>query len=264
MVRKTLAVHNIPKSQALSSNTFKAPPLDGSLTIPEIYDWHLTNTPSHPLFIYADEFKQINTLFWPEVVRAVHEAARCVRSMVSPSEDTSIAPHSPLVVGIVSAAGGIYSLPYLMSSHAGLDTITYFTTMIGIVRAGHTAFPISPRNSPAAIAHLVKTAKVSHLVVGQEKNFQALVEASVALMDGEKPKQHIIPRFDELYLPNSAESFVPLSFRKPGHDEVGIILHSSGSTAFPKPIPWTHYQLMHIAIFPCKILLASNVNELYG
>ena len=124
--------------------------------------------------------------------------------------------------------------------------------MIGIVRAGHTAFPISPRNSPAAIAHLLKTADVKILIVGREKNFQALAEASLSIMQGIKPSTHLMPTFEDLYLPDSEKNFVPLPFRKPDLNETSIILHSSGSTAFPKAIPWNHYQILHIAVFPCQ------------
>ncbi len=124
--------------------------------------------------------------------------------------------------------------------------------MIGIVRAGHVGFPISPRNSPAAIAYLLKTANVKHLIVGQEKNFQTLAEISLTHLQGNKPQIHPMPRFEELYMPDSDRDFVPLSYKKPDLNETSIILHSSGSTAFPKPIPWSHSFLLQIAAFPCK------------
>ncbi len=124
--------------------------------------------------------------------------------------------------------------------------------MIGIIRAGHVAFPISPRNSPAAIAHLLKTANVKQLIVGQEKNFQTLAEISLTHLQGDKPQIHAMPSFEELYLPDSDKDFVPLSHKKPDLNETSIILHSSGSTAFPKAIPWNHYQILQSAVFPCN------------
>ncbi len=128
--------------------------------------------------------------------------------------------------------------------------------MIGIIRAGHVAFPISPRNSPAAIAHLLKTANVKQLIVGQEKNFQMLAEISLTHLQGDKPQIHAMPSFEELYLPDSDKDFVPLSYKKPDLNETSIILHSSGSTAFPKPIPWNHYQYCKSPYFPVIIILA--------
>lgn len=95
----------LPPTQALTSNTFKPPPLDGSLTVPELYDWHLHNTPNHPLFVYSDEAGKDHTILWPEAVRAVHRAGRIVQSRLQSScTNTS---ESPKVVAILAAAGAI-------------------------------------------------------------------------------------------------------------------------------------------------------------
>ncbi len=106
-----------PCTQALTSKTFKAPPLDGSLTIPELYDWHLHNTPLHPVFIYSDESGENHTILWPEVVRAVHGAGRRIRAMAFPSTDTSVPPESPCTVAILSAAGVLSYWPFRAISH---------------------------------------------------------------------------------------------------------------------------------------------------
>lgn len=259
---KVLPLQDLPRTQALSSTTFKAPPLDGSLTVAELYDWHLQNTPTHPVFVYADDSGQNHTILWPEVVRAVHGAGRRIRTMVSPVTDTAIAPELPCTVAILSAAGVNSFLIFSYDFSPPIDTITYYTMMIGIVRAGHTAFPISPRNSPAAIAHLLKAADVKILIVGQEKNFQTLAEVSLGLMHENKPRIHQMPKFEDLYLSDSDKNFVPLSFRKPDLNETSIILHSSGSTAFPKAIPWNHYQILHIAVFPCKYHFAHGLFDI--
>ena len=97
----SLPIPPVPNTQALKSNTFKCPPLDGSLTLPEIYDWHYHNTPDHPLFVFADEADENHTILWPQVVRAAHEAGRIVRSRVPRDDKLSSAP----VVAIVAAVG---------------------------------------------------------------------------------------------------------------------------------------------------------------
>ena len=97
----SLPIPPVPNTQALKSNTFKCPPLDGSLTLPEIYDWHYHNTPDHPLFVFADEADENHTILWPQVVRAVHEAGRIVRSRVPRDDKLS----SASVVAIVAAVG---------------------------------------------------------------------------------------------------------------------------------------------------------------
>lgn len=70
----------LPDTQALHSKTFRPPPLDGSLSVPELYDWHLTNTPEHPLFVFNEDDGRERIIYWPEAVRAMHRAGRIVRS----------------------------------------------------------------------------------------------------------------------------------------------------------------------------------------
>ena len=96
-----LPIPPLPNTQALESDTFRCPPLDGSFSLPEIYDWHYHNTPDHPLFVFADEANDNNFILWPQAVRAVHEAGRIVRSQVPRDDKQCSAP----VVAIVAAVG---------------------------------------------------------------------------------------------------------------------------------------------------------------
>ena len=85
MVAISAAVPPPPQTQALSSTTFRPPPLDGSLTLSELYDWHGENTPNHPLFEYVElddsESGQSirNVIYWPQVRTAIHRVAKLVR-----------------------------------------------------------------------------------------------------------------------------------------------------------------------------------------
>ncbi|KAI0926160.1 hypothetical protein AcV5_008691 [Taiwanofungus camphoratus] len=65
-----------PQTQALSSATFRLPPIDGSLNLPEIYDWHSEHIPDHRLFLFARDDGSIRTIFGPEGVRAVYNGAK--------------------------------------------------------------------------------------------------------------------------------------------------------------------------------------------
>ncbi|KAF9553318.1 hypothetical protein CPC08DRAFT_754299 [Agrocybe pediades] len=65
-----------------SSETFKPPLLDGTLSLPEIYDWHMKNCPRHPLFVFVPSNRSPRTIFWPEAVRAMHTGAKLVRKMM--------------------------------------------------------------------------------------------------------------------------------------------------------------------------------------
>lgn len=90
-----------PKTQALSSNTFRPPPLDGSLTLAEIYDWHLRETPNHRLFLYADANDQVHTIYWPEAARAVLTGATLIRDRIGDITDKMNTP----IIAILAASG---------------------------------------------------------------------------------------------------------------------------------------------------------------
>ncbi|OBZ79958.1 L-aminoadipate-semialdehyde dehydrogenase large subunit [Grifola frondosa] len=221
-----------PQTQALNSKTFKPPPLDGSLTFPELYDWHYHNTPDHPIFIYADGQGAEHTILWPEAVRAVHQVGRILHKRIGPVKPGS----DRQIVAILTAA----------------DTITYLTNIVGIIRAGYIVFLISPRNSPTAIAHLLSKVHVTHILGGPEDSLQDLLHASLQLIPDDPnratPTLSLIPQFEELYLKDA--TFEPLPFERPQLSDRAVILHSSGSTAFPKPITWTHYHMLQSTFVP--------------
>lgn len=90
-----------PQTQAHFSSTFKAPPLDGTLTIAQIYDWHFLNTPNHPLFVYARDDGSTRTIYWPEAVRAVYAGAKFLRDRFKWTAGTGEMP----VVGVLASSG---------------------------------------------------------------------------------------------------------------------------------------------------------------
>lgn len=139
-----------------------------------------------------------------------------------------------------------------------LDTITFFTVIAGIIRAGYTAFPISTRNSPAAVAHLLQKVNVAHVLVGSESALQALIAESLALVkDQAQPPTSPMLSFSDIYSAEDCEHFVALPSVKHGVDDAAYILHSSGSTAFPKPIVWTHRRVVQVGLTPCWSLHLS-------
>ncbi|EKM51191.1 uncharacterized protein PHACADRAFT_263199 [Phanerochaete carnosa HHB-10118-sp] len=114
--------------------------------------------------------------------------------------------------------------------------------LIGVQRAGFVAFPVSPRNSPAAVAHLLTKTGSEYLLVGPEPALQELAATALGIMRESNtalPHKAQMLVFEDLY--NNA----PVEFLPPVHadfDDLTIMMHSSGSTAFPKPIAWTHYR----------------------
>ncbi|KAF8878687.1 hypothetical protein CPB84DRAFT_1793984, partial [Gymnopilus junonius] len=225
---------NPPQTQALSSKTFLPPPLNGSLTLPELCEWQSKNSPNHRLFVFSRENGQVRTICWPEAVRAIHNGTRLVRKFMGWQPGMKDAP----VVAILAAS----------------DTITYFTMIMSIMRAGYVAFPISPRNSPAAVAHLINKVSVKHVFVGREQAMIDLGKEALAILKAQHPgipelEFSPAPVFEELYVDN-LNDFDDFPYEKRGPDDIVVYLHSSGSTAFPKPIAWTNHRFAQLALIP--------------
>ncbi|KAF7979277.1 hypothetical protein HWV62_42970 [Athelia sp. TMB] len=214
----------IPSSA--KSPTFTLPPLDGSLTITEIFDFHAEHSSRHPIFVHSDQQGNVREVLWPEAVRAMHRAGRIIRSQL---DEKYLALGRPVVAVLAMA-----------------DSITFTAVLMGIMRANCVPFPISPRNSPAAVAHLLQETGAMHLVVGAESSMHELAAASLALFTGVHPRVSDMPTHEELYCVAEDNSiFLPLS--RPAMSDSAVILHSSGSTSFPKPIYWTQHGILQIA-----------------
>lgn len=78
-----------------NSLTFHPPPIDGTLCVPEFFEYHAQHSPEHPLFIYADSSPRVadshnghtdtdgtdelRTIKYPEAWRLILKAARLVK-----------------------------------------------------------------------------------------------------------------------------------------------------------------------------------------
>lgn len=144
---------------------FVKPPLDGSLSMVEIYDFHWWNNPNHPLFKY-ERFvdgmtgeTEVETITWAHAVRAIHNAVAYVERVCTNQSGSAMPQGS--VVGIL----------------ANLDTFTYFVLIAGIMRAGYIPLPISPRNPATSIVHLLRETGARHLLASSDPGIQRLGEA---------------------------------------------------------------------------------------
>lgn len=111
--------------------------------------------------------------------------------------------------------------------------------------SGNTPFPISQRNSPAAVAHLLRETKAIALYVSHDPGMQTL--AHLALKEVEAEMNVILltmPTFHELY--NPPHEAPPLSLPHHDLDTTGLIMHSSGTTRFPSPIRLSERYLLFI------------------
>ncbi|KAK0210917.1 hypothetical protein DFS33DRAFT_1371246 [Desarmillaria ectypa] len=166
--KKQCAIPLPPQSQGLSSPTFRVPPLDGSPTIPEIYAWHLQHSPNHRVFVIA----------------AIYTGARLMKRRIQFAA-------KPPVVAILSLSG----FP---------DTITYFVTMIRLLHANYVFFPISPRNSPVAVAHLLHKIGLQYVLVGRDASMQDLANEALEILKSQYssdalPELSPIPVFEDYF-----------------------------------------------------------------
>ncbi|KDQ13181.1 hypothetical protein BOTBODRAFT_160791 [Botryobasidium botryosum FD-172 SS1] len=216
-----------PTQQAVNSPSFSAPPVDGSLSVSQMVDHHLVYNPSHPCFRYKSPASGLpyEELLWGDVARAIHRAARFVKSCVETTITITSAANPP-VIAILSTA----EIPH------------YYTFAYGVSRAGYVAHFISTRNSPPTATHLFLTTGVTHVFV--DDALRGLVDSAIDALQSEEsaiiPQSFKFPAFKELCILNDPD-FVPLPpMGTPDIESVAIIWNSSGSTSFPKVINMTH------------------------
>jgi acyl-CoA synthetase (AMP-forming)/AMP-acid ligase II len=118
------------------------------------------------------------------------------------------------------------------------DAIPYFILLMSCLRANYVVFPISPRNSPGAVAHLIDKVGVRHLLIGHEPAMQDLANAALGILGKQYPLRTApdvshVPLFEELFLPASEQHMdiaAALPYEYKGPDATVVILHSSGSS----------------------------------
>ncbi|KAG8887202.1 hypothetical protein FRB98_000364 [Tulasnella sp. 332] len=223
-----------PNPQGLHSKTWTAPDLSGSSTLGEIFQHHATYSSSHLRVVWEDQDApgdvKRSGLTYANWWRGLQRAAKFVIGRFGLQPGAS----EPIAIGIF----------------ATIDTVTYAALVEAIVLLGHTAFPISSRNSVAAVVHLLNQTKCSHLLFCGGEPIVAVVNAVSKEMngkasDGKAVQVREAPSFEMLfpmYGPSGKDdgetNVAPL--RKSSAKEPAIILHSSGSTSFPKPIKLSH------------------------
>ncbi|KAF9018354.1 acetyl-CoA synthetase-like protein [Hymenopellis radicata] len=222
-----------------SCATWRTPPLDGSLSMPEIIEWNGQHNRDHPVFVYPFG-DAIRSILWPEFSSAMKFVAHKITSSCKITSDASeVAP----VVAIL----------------ASTDVISYQTLFFGIMRADCIPFPISPRNSATAVAHLLHAANVGRVFLGHDDAMRQLMQAALLMLKNEFPNDSTpvvsdILLFDDVYGQDgsTASNSLPTlnSAQLRDASEPAFIMHSSGSTSFPKLIPTSHRHIFEAALVP--------------
>ncbi|GJE92597.1 acetyl-CoA synthetase-like protein [Phanerochaete sordida] len=210
------------------------PPIDGSLcTLIALLDFNAAHNADWPYVVLPEheDSQSLQAISFAEMARASHHIAHLLRpGREGPDE----------VVAIV----------------LNTDMPIYILVVLGLLRAGLVAYPMSPRNSPEAICHMLQSTSCTRII--SQDSLSALTEkvrAEMALKGVEMRVADLAslePAFDgftrrdtndtshvEPYPPPTA----PDALQKPA-----LYLHSSGSTGFPKSILSTHERLFNRAL----------------
>lgn len=119
---------------------------------------------------------------------------------------------------------------------------------VALAKLGLTSLLLSVNNSVAAVAHLCKITNATHLIFGPK--YASVAAEAQSLLKGEGITLKILPetRFPlwgkggvrDAKIPSFPARLTPEQESK----RTCVILHSSGSTGFPKPVYVSHYGLI--------------------
>lgn len=203
--------------QGVNCPLFTPPPLDGSCNLIDAYDWHLAHSPEHPYYTYEDVDGTVRFLKWREVTHAVYRAAKHAQTYASEKPR----------FGVVAV----------------VDSITFITFVIGLIRAGYEPFLPSPRVSPDVMGQLLDKAGVTHVFHSGDAATTKLITAGTA---GRDIKLLPFPSFAELFDESIRVQAPPPV--KAGMLDTALVIHSSGSTAIPKLLRVSHSSLTLVGL----------------
>ncbi|GAA5813475.1 hypothetical protein MFLAVUS_006953 [Mucor flavus] len=147
-------------------------------------------------------------------------------------------------------AAGTTEVISFISDH----NVNYLIAMLAIMKLRVTMLTISPRNCEAAIINLLEKTQ-SKLVITSTK-YESIARASVSQVPGASILV-IDTAFDiEVLLKNplhpNHKTLLDTNFSDEDIEKTALIIHSSGSTAFPKPILLSNrylFNLLHLFYF---------------
>lgn len=238
------------------------------LTVLEAIQHNETQNPEYPIFRYDNEDGSTQSITWSEAGKAFTRAGHFIWQSLGNDAARKGDVSSPRIVGMLANLGkhlhpsSLY--PLLMSGliiDYEIDSITFFSTIIGIMRAGFVPFLISTRNSPEAVAHLMAATGSHALLVSEDPVTNELAGAAIRLFEatndraeGPKKIQTIVaPSFERLYEhteeTTSANTIPAMTAGTTldKWDRLCIVAHSSGTTSLPKPISLTHRMIQQQA-----------------
>ncbi|THH09834.1 hypothetical protein EW145_g1728 [Phellinidium pouzarii] len=219
----SLATDSFRTPQAVGSKTFTAPPLNGSLALHQLYDFHASHSPDHPLYVFATPQGDVKTMTWADVQRGIHRA-------------------SIFASKFMPGVQGNHKAPPTVAILANTDMITFQCFLLGLIRSGIQPFPISIRNSAVGVANMFVQTTAAHLFVSADEAMQGVSKGALKEIDTElsknganKEKRQVkilaMPTFEDLFPEDDSNASFELlpPTERPDLDSPALILHSSAS-----------------------------------
>lgn len=108
--------------------------------------------------------------------------------------------------------------------------VTAWASVTGVIRAGFTVLLLSPRNSPLALAHLLKSTKCGMIVHSTDSFVEDVLAETLGLLreSGEASTALCqLPKYSEIYGQQDVVQPVP-RYQAVHSDDIAIISHTSG------------------------------------
>ncbi|PQE04333.1 NRPS-like enzyme protein [Rutstroemia sp. NJR-2017a BBW] len=121
-------------------------------------------------------------------------------------------------------------------AYIGLNNFVYPPLILGAVKAGYKVLLLSPRNSVAGQLGLIRATKCKTLITS---GHPLPAVAAILSTTGHGLQELEIPTIEKLLTKPSKHYPYEKTFDEVC-DEPLVVMHTSGSTGFPKPINWTH------------------------
>lgn len=233
------------------------PPTDGTIFLPDTLAFHRRYNPNASMYLFnEDGTDDVLEVSYSQFDRGCNRVVRAIGT----DFDFSTSP----VVALIALADTLLYQTIVVGMMSVRLIVSTFSRYIEFCKAECISkpFPISPRNSAAAIAHLLRSTSCHHILATCTtlKDLIANIQEELMKTDSSHAiKVHEIPSlfqiFPELsdnpppYELEACATFLPVSTEhRLALDDVALYLHSSGSTGFPKPIPKTHRNLLEYVL----------------
>ncbi|EKM50943.1 uncharacterized protein PHACADRAFT_262848 [Phanerochaete carnosa HHB-10118-sp] len=122
------------------------------------------------------------------------------------------------------------------------DSILYVSVVLGAMRAGLVPYPMSPRNSPAAVCAMMKATGCRRIIYHSYTTDLVTQVTAMMAAQGVDLQLDDLPSYSTVFPTQPAHSNL-YPTRQVGPDHIAMYLHSSGSTGTPKSIPFTEKRI---------------------